>query len=140
MRPFTSTLPFTDALALALEATRRITRTEHVTLTEADGRVVAHDVISPLDVPGYDRAAMDGYAVSGDGTAFRQIGRVFTGEVFDGVLARAFGPEVDDLRRAQIMRTVAAVWFSGLMGWTYGWKTLEQAAIELDESAQLLLG
>ena len=39
MRPFTSTLPFTDALTLALDAAVPVARTEHVTLTDADGRV-----------------------------------------------------------------------------------------------------
>lgn len=88
MRPFTSTLPFADALARALSVAAPVTRTEHVTLTEADGRVVAHDVMSPLDVPGFDRSAMDGYAVGSLAGPFTNVGRVFTGEVLD----QAVGP------------------------------------------------
>ena len=33
---------------------------ETVPLEEATGRILATDVIAPLDVPGFDRAAMDG--------------------------------------------------------------------------------
>jgi molybdenum cofactor synthesis domain-containing protein len=37
--------------------------TEHVSLTEARGRVLAERVDASLDVPGFDRASVDGYAV-----------------------------------------------------------------------------
>ena len=30
---------------------------------ECFGRILASDVVSPLDVPGFDNSAMDGYAV-----------------------------------------------------------------------------
>src|SRR5262245_37309679 len=36
---------------------------EEVQLAEAHGRVLAEDVISPVDVPGFDRSNMDGFAV-----------------------------------------------------------------------------
>jgi len=36
---------------------------EHVGLPDADGRVLAEDVIAPLDLPPFDNAAVDGYAV-----------------------------------------------------------------------------
>lgn len=92
MRPFTSTIPFADALKLALTATAPLSRTEHAELHAADGRVVAHDVVSPLDVPPFDRAAMDGYAVrsedlsGADVRSLRCVGRVFTGEVLADAL------------------------------------------------------
>lgn len=91
MRPFTSTLSFDEALKLALDAVVPVTATEHVSLHQADGGVVAHDVISPLDVPPFDRSAMDGYAVrSADiataPTSLTCVGRVFTGEVWPGTL------------------------------------------------------
>ncbi|MEF8779320.1 MAG: gephyrin-like molybdotransferase Glp [Haloferacaceae archaeon] len=38
-------------------------RTERVPLPDAEGRTVAETVTAPNPVPGYDRAAMDGYAV-----------------------------------------------------------------------------
>lgn len=91
MRPFTSTLPFPEALKIALDATTPIARTEVVPLADADGRVVSADVVSPLDVPPFDRSAMDGYAVRSADVAvsatLRCIGRVFTGEVSAQTLA-----------------------------------------------------
>src|SRR4029079_18322404 len=36
---------------------------ERVTLKDALGRVLAHDVIAPIDVPPFDRANVDGFAV-----------------------------------------------------------------------------
>lgn len=40
-----------------------VERVEDVDLREADGRVVADDIVSPEDLPGFDRSRMDGYAV-----------------------------------------------------------------------------
>ncbi|KAB2872725.1 MAG: molybdopterin molybdenumtransferase MoeA, partial [Burkholderiaceae bacterium] len=44
-----------DRHAVALEA-------EAVPIDDAAGRVLARDVTAALDVPAFDRAAMDGYA------------------------------------------------------------------------------
>jgi len=63
MRPITSTLNFVDALRIILEAARPIARIETLLLLEADGRVVAREIVATGDVPPFDRAAMDGYAV-----------------------------------------------------------------------------
>ncbi|MFB6125514.1 MAG: gephyrin-like molybdotransferase Glp [Halanaeroarchaeum sp.] len=41
---------------------------ERVSLADADGRVLAETVTAPTDVPGYPRAAMDGYAVRAEDT------------------------------------------------------------------------
>ena len=41
---------------------------ENVALPEALGRVLAEDVFSEVDVPGFDRAAMDGFAVVAEST------------------------------------------------------------------------
>jgi len=42
---------------------------EAVPLVRARGRVLARDVVAPLDVPGFDRASVDGFAVRADDTA-----------------------------------------------------------------------
>jgi molybdenum cofactor synthesis domain-containing protein len=63
MRPFTSTLPLAEALAILREAARPVERIESVSLDAAAGRVLAEDIVAPHDVPPFDRAAMDGYAV-----------------------------------------------------------------------------
>src|SRR5438132_6452772 len=47
-----------DARVAALEA-------ESISLPEAGGRVLARDVSADCAVPGFDRAAMDGYALRG---------------------------------------------------------------------------
>jgi molybdopterin molybdotransferase len=55
-------LAWIDRHAAALDA-------ETVPLDDAAGRVLAADAIAPLDVPAFDRAAMDGYALRGAETA-----------------------------------------------------------------------
>jgi molybdopterin molybdotransferase len=65
---------------------------ERCGLHEAYGRIVAADVISPLNVPGHVNSAMDGYAVaSGDLPAegarqLQLVGTAFAGNPFDGRL------------------------------------------------------
>ena len=54
-------LELLDALLRRLEA-------ETVPLTAAAGRVLASSITSSVDVPGFDRATMDGYAVVADAT------------------------------------------------------------------------
>ena len=57
-----------DARATLLAAVDPHDRTETVPVGDADGRVVAEPVDAPAPVPGYDRAAMDGYAVRASDT------------------------------------------------------------------------
>ncbi|MFN4180364.1 MAG: molybdopterin molybdotransferase MoeA, partial [Armatimonadota bacterium] len=54
---------FDEALERLLNATKPVAHTEVVTLTEAVNRVLAETVNAPFDVPPFNRAAMDGYAV-----------------------------------------------------------------------------
>lgn len=56
-------LSFAEARDSLLQAARPIAETEQVELTAAHGRIVASDIASPFDVPGFDNSAMDGYAV-----------------------------------------------------------------------------
>ena len=90
MRPIAQTLLYDDAMRLVMEAARPISRTERVAIADADGRVVASDVVASADVPPFDRAAMDGYAVVAEDTfgasthalkTLRCVDRVFTGQV-----------------------------------------------------------
>ena len=92
MRPFTKLISFDEALAAVLAAAVPIDRTERARVEEADGRVAAEEVIAPIDVPPFERAAMDGYAVIAADTAgasptsprtLRAVGRLFTGETSD---------------------------------------------------------
>lgn len=97
MRPIAQTLLYDDAMRLVMEAATPIGRSERVSLADADGRVVAVDVIASVDVPPFDRAAMDGYAVVAEDTfgasthaqrTLTCVDRVFTGQM----PSRAIGP------------------------------------------------
>jgi molybdopterin molybdotransferase len=66
MRPFGAVLPFEDALRVMIDAASVVDGHESVPLASAVGRVLAMDVPAPFDVPGFDRSAMDGYAVRAD--------------------------------------------------------------------------
>src|SRR5438128_4985618 len=63
MRPFTSTISFDEARRRLDAAVTPIARTERVPLASAGWRVAAEDVVSSIDVPPFERSAMDGYAV-----------------------------------------------------------------------------
>ena len=52
-----------DAKALLMEAARRSSESSGCRSRDAAGRVLARPLISTIDVPPFDRAAMDGYAV-----------------------------------------------------------------------------
>ena len=56
-------LSLDDALAALLAKAQPIDGEETVSTLAADGRVLTHDVLSPLQVPPQDNSAMDGYAV-----------------------------------------------------------------------------
>ena len=90
MRPFTSTISLDEARRRLDAAVFPISRTERVRLEDATGRVVAADVTSPIDVPPFARAAMDGYAVVAADTSaatpttparLRQLDRIYTGRL-----------------------------------------------------------
>ncbi|MDA1091671.1 MAG: molybdopterin-binding protein [Acidobacteria bacterium] len=68
MRPIRNTIPLDEALALAMGASVPLDRTERIDLEEAVGRVLAVPVVADRDVPPFNRAAMDGYAVVADST------------------------------------------------------------------------
>jgi molybdopterin molybdotransferase len=68
MRPIRETIPLDEAIAILTDAIAAIDRVETVPLTEAGGRVIAESVSAAIDVPPFDRAAMDGYAVIAEDT------------------------------------------------------------------------
>jgi molybdopterin molybdotransferase len=77
-------LSFDEALQAVLSEAPALPR-EEVALENALGRVLAEDVSSDRDLPPFDRAAMDGYAVraedvAGAPTALETVGEVRAGE------------------------------------------------------------
>jgi molybdopterin molybdotransferase len=65
---------------------------ETVPVAQALGRVLAEDVVSPIDVPAHDNSAMDGYAFAGAALRadapleLRAIATVMAGTPFDGAV------------------------------------------------------
>lgn len=55
--------PLEDALAQLLGHAQPLAGTQTVSTFDADGRVLACDLVSPLQVPPQDNSSMDGYAV-----------------------------------------------------------------------------
>lgn len=77
------------ALAFMLDSVAAGGGEEAVALRAARGRVLASDLISPIDVPAHDNSAMDGYAFNGTqlGTAplqLRVAGLALAGQAFQG--------------------------------------------------------
>jgi molybdopterin molybdotransferase len=101
MRGFARRHTVDDALAW-LDAQLNVLDAEAVTLAAAAGRVLAASVASDVDVPGFDRATMDGYAVAADSTegatSYTRLplivigdslpGRPFTGAIGPGEAVR----------------------------------------------------
>jgi molybdopterin molybdotransferase len=58
-------MPVSQAQDFIARMVPRVQAVEHVALRSALGRVLALDVVSPIDVPSHDNAAMDGYALRG---------------------------------------------------------------------------
>ncbi|MFM8576656.1 MAG: gephyrin-like molybdotransferase Glp [Limnohabitans sp.] len=56
-------MPLDDARQRLLAQVQTLLGTEQVATFDADGRVLAHDLVSELQVPAFDNSSMDGYAV-----------------------------------------------------------------------------
>ncbi len=57
-------LPLDEALARLLASATPLTQVQAVSTFDADGRVLAQDVVSGLQVPPQDNSSMDGYALA----------------------------------------------------------------------------
>jgi molybdopterin molybdotransferase len=85
-------MPLDAARRLLFEAAVPIERRERVAIRDATNRVLSEPITSRVDVPPFDRAAMDGYAVIAADTfgasaqepkRLRCVGQVFTGQAAD---------------------------------------------------------
>jgi molybdopterin molybdotransferase len=83
-------LPVAKANEVIRSFVTPITGIEKVSVRAALGRVLAKDIVSPIDVPSHDNSAMDGYAVRGSDLAagapvtLTEIGTAFAGREFAG--------------------------------------------------------
>jgi molybdopterin molybdotransferase len=95
-------IPGYDPKSLSVEQARSfigrlakpVSATERLPIRSALGRVLAHDMVSTIDVPSSDNSAMDGYAFSsadlarGKATMLRlAVGKSLAGKAFDGAVA-----------------------------------------------------
>ncbi len=96
MRPIRATIPYGDARSIIERATVPIARTERVAIAQANGRVIATEVVADHDVPPFARAAVDGYAVRAENTfeaskyhprTVTCIDQIFTAQVTERSLA-----------------------------------------------------
>ena len=55
-------IPVADAIKIVLEQTPALPA-ENVSVSDAGGRILAEDIVADTDLPPFDRAQMDGYAV-----------------------------------------------------------------------------
>lgn len=81
-------MSFENALDNIQQAIQPTIETEIVDLLDALDRVLAEDIFSTIDVPGYDNSAMDGYAVclKDNCAEYQVIGQSLAGHVFSGEL------------------------------------------------------
>ncbi|ASJ02276.1 molybdopterin molybdenumtransferase MoeA [Thermococcus profundus] len=91
---FLKVVPLEDAMKI-VNSMKLEPKIEEVPLEEALGRVLAEDVVSPIDVPPFDRATVDGYAVKAEDTfmaseaepvRLKVVGEVHAGDFPDFVL------------------------------------------------------
>lgn len=94
MRGFAERADVEDVLAFLARHTRPLDA-ERVPLLESFGRVLAEEVRSEVDVPGFARSAMDGYAIRGQASfgasayesiRFALVGTSLPGRPFEGRL------------------------------------------------------
>ena len=69
----------------------RVSDIESVTLDQAINRILAEDLLSPIDVPAADNSAMDGFAFSGDClgnnetiVSLKIVGTAYAGKPYEG--------------------------------------------------------
>jgi molybdopterin molybdotransferase len=86
-------LPVAQAQQIIARFIQPIQSVEQLALRSALGRVLATDIISPINVPSHDNSAMDGYALRGAdlrtdaATTLNICGVTYAGHSFDGPVA-----------------------------------------------------
>lgn len=88
MEFITGLMSLDTALNEMLSRVTPLTAQETLPLVQCFGRILASDVVSPLDVPGFDNSAMDGYAVRladiASGQPLPVAGKSFAGQPYHG--------------------------------------------------------
>lgn len=85
-----NSMPVERARTLIRDYLEPVTTIERVHIRQALGRTLAGDLASPIDVPGHDNSAMDGWAVrfedlaAGAETTLKRVGESFAGRPHAG--------------------------------------------------------
>lgn len=85
-----NSMPVPKAREYIRAVLKPVSTVERLHIRSALGRVLSDDVISPVDVPGHDNSAMDGYAVRFSDlkqdleVKLQLVGTAFAGNPFDG--------------------------------------------------------
>lgn len=120
-------LSVTQGQEKILSLVNTVTDTESCSVESSFGRVLAGDIISPVNVPQYTNSAMDGYAIRGDDLdrqRYQIVAEVLAGHAYDRPLEKgqavkimtgAPTPELADtvVMREQATETSDGVTFSG---------------------------
>lgn len=115
MRGFAQRAEVASALAW-VDAQARSLPAESVAVDDAAGRVLVADLVAPIAVPEFDRAAMDGFALRGAETTgagdynpleFAVVGQAWPGRPLEGEVAR--GAAVRIMTGAPVPRGLDAV-------------------------------
>ena len=86
-------LPVAQAQEIILNFIQPVRAVEKVAIRTALDRVLAADIISPINVPAHDNSAMDGFALcgadlqTGKPLTLKIVGTVYAGRAFDGSIA-----------------------------------------------------
>lgn len=95
MKPLKSLISLEAGKKILFAHMNPVEETEQVSITRANKRVLARDVVASLHVPPFDRAAMDGYAVKAQNTysasgmkalKLSLVGSISAGQFWDGEL------------------------------------------------------
>ena len=79
-----------DVLKFLTQLVNTVAETEEVEIFQSLGRIVADDVISPIDVPPHDNSAMDGFAFkdqqlsSAENITLKVVGTALAGKAWQG--------------------------------------------------------
>jgi len=116
------------AVAIVLDTVKPL-GAESIPLESALGRILAEDVVADIDLPPFDRARMDGYALRGaDGEVapfrLRVIGEVAAGTTFPGSVSQ--GEAVKIFTGAPMPAGADAVQMVELTERAGGWVTINQ--------------
>ena len=87
-----NSMPVDTARTLIRQFLTPLRTVERVHIRHALDRILAEDIVSPIDVPGHDNSAMDGWAVrfadlgTDRETTLTRIGDSFAGKPFGGAI------------------------------------------------------